>query len=410
MSETQPAAVAIVGAGQAGFQVAASLREQGYAGRITVLGDEQYLPYQRPPLSKTYIKEDVGPEKTYFRPQRFFDEQSIEVRTGSRVTGIDRTTRIISLDDGSAVSWDRLVLATGVVNRVLPVPGAELDGVVGLRGIDDAEDLRRRVRASQRIVIVGGGVIGLEVAALARGLGIEAVVVELGDRLCGRIGSAPLSEHLLRFHRDLGVSVHLGASVAAIEGRDGRVTGARFSTGKLVETDLVLVSVGVSPATGLAQAAGLRVDDGIVVDANMRTSDPDILAVGDCTRFGHPMARAATVRLESVQNAIDQGRCAATTILGTPRDYDALPWFWSDQGSLKLQIAGLSIGHDSTVVRADEAKGALTVYCFADGELVCVECINRAADFVASRRILGQRKRIGVADLERTGYDLRALM
>jgi 3-phenylpropionate/trans-cinnamate dioxygenase ferredoxin reductase subunit len=188
------------------------------------------------------------------------------------------------------------------------------------------------------------------------------------------------------------------------------VIGARLSNGDTVETTLVLVSIGVSPATALAEAAGLSVSDGILVDANMRTTDPAILAVGDCTRFSHPLARPATVRLESVQNAIDQGRCAAATILGKPRDYDALPWFWSDQGSLKLQIAGLAIGHDRAIVRADESKGALTVYCFAEGRLICVECVNRAADFVAARRILGQRKEIGIADLERTGFDLRALM
>lgn len=410
MSTADIETVAIVGAGQAGFQTAASLRELGFAGDIHLYGEEPYLPYQRPPLSKTYIKEDAAPEKVYLRPDRFFAEQKITCRTDTRVTAIDRQARTLSFANGETARWDRLVLATGVVNRRLPVPGAELDGVVMLRGIDDAHALRPRIKSARRIVIVGGGVIGLEVAAVARAAGIETTIVELGDRLAGRIGSVALSEHFLQFHRGIGSTVLLGAGLARIEGRDGNAAIAHVSTGERIETDLVLVAIGVAPNVDLAKAAGLAVEDGIVVDAHMQTSDPAILAAGDCTRFKPPHGALASIRLESVQNAIDQGKCAAETIVGRPRAYDALPWFWSDQGSLKLQIAGLTAGHDATIVKADPVKGTMAVYCFAAGKLIGVECVNRPADFMAARRVLAARKSIGIADVEKEGFELKQYM
>jgi 3-phenylpropionate/trans-cinnamate dioxygenase ferredoxin reductase subunit len=403
-------AVAIVGAGQAGFQAAASLRELGFDGRIELFGEEPYLPYQRPPLSKTYIKEDAAPEKVYLRPERFFAERNIECHTEARVVAIDRQARTLSLAGGSRSGWDRLVLATGVVNRRLPVPGADLDGVVMLRGIDDAHALRPRMKAARRIVIVGGGVIGLEVAAVARAAGIETTIVELGERLAGRIGSVALSEYFLQFHRGIGSTVLLGAGLTHIEGRDGRAAVAHASTGERIETDLVLVAIGVAPNVALAEAAGLAVQDGIVVDEHMQTSDPAILAAGDCTRFAPRHGALASVRLESVQNAIDQAKCAAETIVGRPRAYDALPWFWSDQGSLKLQIAGLTAGHDTTVVKADPVKGTMAVYCFAGDKLIGVECVNRPADFMAARRVLGAGRTVRIADVEKDGFELKQFM
>ncbi len=400
--------VVIVGGGQAGYQVAASLRELGYEGTIRLIAEETYLPYQRPPLSKTFIKEDDGPEKTYLRPASFYADKRIDVTTGHRAIAIDRDQRTIALQTGERLGWDQLVLATGVSNRQLPVPGAALEGVVTLRGLDDAQLIRRRLKDAKRLVIVGGGVIGLEISALVASLGIEVVLVELTDRLAGRIGSQALSDHLLQVHRALGATVHLKAGVDQLEGRDGAVAAVRLSTGETIAADLVLISIGVVPNAELAQAAGITIDDGIIVDQHMRTSDPNILAVGDCTRFAPPFGPLDSVRLESVQNAIDQARCAAETLTGKPRAYDALPWFWSDQGSLKLQIAGLSTGHDHTVIKADAAKAALSVYCFAGQDLIGVECINRPADFVAARRVLGQRKPVRPADVAREDFQLKA--
>ena len=410
MSGQERQTVAIVGGGQAGLQAAVSLRELGFAGVVRIHAAERYLPYQRPPLSKTYLKDDSPPDKTYLRPERFFAEKSIECRLGARVAAIDRDRRTLTLETGETTMWDHLVLATGVINRRLPVPGADLDGVVGLRGLDDAHAIRARLKAAQRLLIVGGGVIGLEVAALARSLGLEVDIVELGDRLAGRIGSAALSAHFLHFHQGLGAHVHLGAAVSGIEGREGRVAAARLTSGQRIAVDLVLVAIGVAPDTALAEAAGLAVQDGILVDANARTSDPAILAAGDCTRFKPAHGPLASIRLESVQNAIDQARCAAETIVGRPRPYDVLPWFWSDQGTLKLQIAGLTAGHDHAIVRADATKGTMAVYCFAKGELIGVECVNRPADFMAARRVLGARRTVRIADVEKPEFELRAFM
>jgi len=296
------------------------------------------------------------------------------------------------------------------MNRKLPAAGADLDGVVTLRGLDDAHDLRTRLKQAGHVVIVGGGVIGLEIAGLARSLDIDADVVELGDRLAGRIGSTVLSDHFLAFHRGQGTKVHLGAGVSEIEGSGGKVAAVHLSTCERIATTLVLVCIGVIPDIGLAEAAGLAVKDGILVDEHARTSNPTILAAGDCTRFKPTHGVLDSVRLESVQNAIDQARCAAETIVGRPRVYDALPWFWSDQGSLKLQIAGLAAGHDHTIVREDPAKGAKVVYCFSKGALIAVECINRPADFMAARRVLGARRVITIEDVEKPGFELKAFM
>jgi 3-phenylpropionate/trans-cinnamate dioxygenase ferredoxin reductase subunit len=402
--------VAIVGAGQAGLQTAVSLRELGFTGAISLFGAEPFLPYQRPPLSKTYLKEDCAPEKVFLRPERFFTERAIACRVGARVVSIDRAARTLALESGETAEWDRLVLTTGVVNRRLPVPGADLDGVVMLRGLEDAHGIRPRLRTAKGIVIVGGGVIGLEVAALARSVGLDVDVVELGDRLAGRISSAPLSAHFLDHHRSLGTRVHLGASVTGIEGRGGQVAAVTVDNGARIETELVLVCIGVAADTALAVNAGLEVGDGILVDDHAVSSDPAILAAGDCTRFKPAHGVLDSIRLESVQNAIDQAKCAAETIVGRPRAYDALPWFWSDQGDLKLQIAGLTAGHDQTIVKADAAKGAMTIYCFAKGALLGVECVNRPADFMAARRVLGARKRVTVGDVEKADFALKAFM
>jgi 3-phenylpropionate/trans-cinnamate dioxygenase ferredoxin reductase subunit len=402
--------VIIVGGGQAGVQAAVTLREMGHAGTIRLFCAEGYLPYQRPPLSKTYLKEDSPPEKMYLRPDRFFSEKHIDCHTGAKVTAIDRAAHCVTTEKGDRFAYDHLVLATGVINRRLPASGSDLDGVVMLRGLDDAHHMRPRMRTARHILIIGGGVIGLEVAALSRSLGIEAEVVELGERLAGRIGSVELSGYFLRHHRAIGARIHLKTGVKEIEGRNGKVVAAHLDTGQRIETDLVLVCIGVVPDTSLADAAGLDVKDGILVDEHAQTSDPAILAAGDCTRFKPAHGTLASIRLESVQNAIDQAKCAAETIVGKPRPYAALPWFWSDQGTLKLQIAGLTAGHDRTIVKADPVKDAATIYCFFEGRLIGVECVNRPADFMAARRVLGAGKVVRIEDVEADSFELKAFM
>ncbi len=410
MSAQGQQAVAIVGGGQAGFQSAASLRELGFAGGITIWGYEPYLPYQRPPLSKTYLRDDSPPDKMYFRPARFFAEKNITVREAAPVAAIDTAARTLTLADGSTATWDHLVIATGVTNRRLPVPGATLDGVVMLRGLDDAHVIRARLPSAQRIVVVGGGVIGLEIAAMARSAGKVIDVVEAGDRLAGRIGSEALSRYFLDYHRGLGSTVHLSAGVAAIEGRGGRVETVVLASGDRIAADLVLVCIGVTPNSALAEAGGIACQDGILVDAHMRTSAPGVLAAGDCARFKPAHGPLGSVRLESVQNAIDQGRCAAETITGKLKPYTALPWFWSDQGSLKLQIAGLTAGHDHAIVVEDRVKGTMAVYCFFRGKLIGVECVNRPADFMAARRVLGAGKAVSISDVEKLDFELKSFM
>ena len=266
------------------------------------------------------------------------------------------------------------------------------------------------VASTPMIGVVRSTATPMSNVAVARGADIDVTVVELGDRLAGRIGSAALSDYFLQYHTGIGSTVRLNAGVARIEGRDGKIAAAQLSSGETLPCDLLLVAIGVAPNVELAKAAGLAIEDGIVVDPNMRTSDPAILACGDCTRFKPPHGALASLRLESVQNAIDQARCAAQTIVGTPRAYDALPWFWSDQGTLKLQIAGLTSGHDATIVKADPIKGTMAVYCFAGGTLIGVECVNRPADFMAARRVLAARKAISVADVEREGFELKQFM
>jgi 3-phenylpropionate/trans-cinnamate dioxygenase ferredoxin reductase subunit len=380
-----PGGVVIAGAGQAGLQVAASLRDGHYTGSITLVGDEPHLPYGRPPLSKAFLKGADGTETLWLRPQSFIDRHSIALRSGVAVVAIEREHRRVMLADGEALGFDTLVLATGARNRALPVPGADLNGVFSLRGTDDAVRLRAALAAAQSVVVVGGGFLGLEVASTAAAAGLAVTVVEAGPRLMGRAVSPHVSDDFLQRHRAAGVTVLLNQSVVALTGADGRVGAVQLGSGTAVPADLVLVAIGVIPNTDLAAAAGLAVGDGIIVDAAMRTADPAIYAVGDCAR--HPNKHAdGPVRLESVQNAMDQARCAASNILGKPAHYTALPWFWSDQGGAKLQIAGIRGDADQFEVVGD--ADAFSVYCSRGGRLVCVESVNRPLDHARARKEL----------------------
>ena len=399
--------VAIIGAGQAGFQAAASLRDSGFAGRVILIGDEPVLPYQRPPLSKSYLAGQSGADDLWLRPTEFYAKHQIDLVCGDAVTAIDRGQRRLHLASGIEFSWDHLVIATGAGCRPLAVPGAELDGVLTLRTLADADALRQRLEEAREVVVVGAGFIGLEFASVALARGSLVHIIEVTRQPMGRVVSMPVSRFFTEAHIGWGADVGLGTGIARIFGAGGRVTGVETTDGRLIPADLVLICIGVIPNAGLARDAGLTVDDGIVVDEYLVTSDPAISAIGDCANFPTPFA-PARVRLESVQNAVDQGRCVADRLAGRPAPYQKVPWFWSDQGDLKLQIAGITIGHDQSVLRGDPANRSFSVFCFRGRRLIGVESVNRTADHVIARRLLAGDPLLSPEQAADESYDLRA--
>ena len=409
---SRPGTVLVLGTGQAGFQVAASLREEGFDGRVVLVGEEPEPPYQRPPLSKAYLTGKADADAVRLRPEKFFAEHRLELRAGERAARIDRAGRRVALVSGGALPYDHLVLAVGSRNRALPVPGAELDGVVQLRTLADAEELRQRLEAAREAVVVGAGFIGLEFAAVAAARGVAVTVVEATDRPMARSLSAEMSAFFRGAHERQDVRFVFGATVVRVLGDGGgRATGVETADGRRFPADLVLVGIGVVPNAELAAGAGLAVADGIVVDEHLATSDPAISAIGDCVRHPSPFAAAGAgpVRIESVQNAVDQARCVAARLAGRrAAPYAAVPWFWSDQGALRLQIAGLATPHERAVVRGDPAKGAFSVFCFRGGRLVGVESANRPLDHVLARKLLANGTGLAPEQAGDPGFDLKA--
>ncbi len=399
--------VAIIGAGQAGFQAAASLRDAGFAGRIVLIGDEPVLPYQRPPLSKSYLAGQSGIDDLWLRPAEFYAKQQIDLVYGDAVTAIDRGQQRLHLASGINLSWDHLIFATGAGCRPLAMPGAELDGVLALRTLADADALRQRLNEASEVVVVGAGFIGLEFAAVALARGTMVHIIEVTRQPMGRVVSAPVSRFFTEVHIGWGAEVALGTGAVRILGSRGRVTGVETTDGRHIPADLVLICIGVIPHAELARDAALAVDDGIVVDEYLATSDPAISAIGDCANFPTPFA-PVRVRLELVQNAVDQGRCVADRLAGRPAPYQKVPWFWSDQGDLKLQIAGITIGHDTSVLRGDPADRNFSVFCFRGGRLIGVELVNRTADHVVARRLLAGDPALSPEQAADEAYDLRA--
>lgn len=397
--------VLIAGAGQAGYQVAASLRQEGFAGRITLIGDEPGVPYQRPPLSKAYLLGKVGSHALRFRPPEYFDEHRID-RLHDTIVAIDRSAHSVHLASGGRMPYDHLVLATGARNRVPALPGIELDGVFGLRTQADADSLSPRLAAVRRVVVLGAGFIGLEFAAVAAARGATVHVLEIGERPMGRAISRPMSELFAAAHRAAGVTLDLGHGMKSVVGKDGRVSGVETSDGRHLPADLVVYGIGVVPNTELAAAAGLDVANGIRVDELLQTIDPDISAIGDVASFNSPYA-VAPIRLESVQNAIDQAKAVVARLMGRPLPYAALPWFWTDQGELKLQIAGLSDGHDQTVLLGSPETRQLSVLCFRAGRLIAVESANRPVDHMASRKVLSRPSQLTPELAAEPGFDLK---
>ncbi|HEY4365389.1 MAG TPA: FAD-dependent oxidoreductase [Bryobacteraceae bacterium] len=380
--------VVIVGGGQAGYQTAASLRTEGFEGSITLIGDEPHAPYQRPPLSKAFVLGKQDREKILLRPEVFYRERGIRLVGGETVASIDRVSRRVRLESGAEICFDTLVLAVGARNRKLPVPGAELDGVCYLRTLSEAVELKQRLEAARNIVVIGGGFIGLEIAASARILGKPVTVLEALPRLMARVVAPVVSEFFRAAHVARGVEVVLNAQVRELRGEAGKVREVILADGRVLASDLVIVGIGIVPNTELASAAGLPVVlGGISVDEFLRAGDANIFAIGDCAEY-HNVFAGARVRLESVQNAVDHAVCVARTIAGKPVPYHAAPWFWSDQFDIRLQMAGLGTGHDRTVVRGNIESGKFSVFYFRGGRLCSVDSVNRPADHLAARKLL----------------------
>lgn len=396
--------VVIIGAGHAGVEVAASLRGSGYRGPVTVVGAEGHVPYERPPLSKEMLDDGADPVAISLRPAAFFDDRRIRLLSGPAV-GVDRVRQVVRVAGGRRVVYDHLVLATGATPRRLELPGVALRGVTELRTLDDALALRRSLAAAQRLVVLGGGFIGMEVASAARKRGVEVTVLEMGDRVLGRAVSPSVSDAVAAHHRADGVRLCLGERATRVVGREGRAAGVMTESGRLLPADLVVVGVGAAAQDSLAAQTGLATANGIVVDPWLTTSDPRISAVGDCAAVRDPMTGAAR-RVESIQNATDQGRYVAARILGEERPYRAVSWFWSNQGSLKLQMVKLAPGHDRLVVRG--LAGGFSVFCLRDGLLSAVESVNDAGTHLASRRLLDHVVPTE-AELAAVDYDVRAL-
>jgi len=397
--------VLIVGAGHGGFQVALSLRQLGFKERICLINDEAHLPYQRPPLSKAYLKGSGGPETLMFRPEKFYADQRIEL-IGDRAVAIDRAARKLKLASGGALDYGHLVLATGARNRLIDIPNANLANVRYLRILDDSEDLRRRIAASKRVVVIGAGFIGLEFAATARIKGLEVDVLELASRVMARAVTAEVSDYFQARHKEAGIRVHLGVQATAIEARGEEVTGISLSDGRHIPADLVVVGVGVLPNVELAANAGLPVASGIIVNQHLLTSDNQISAIGDCALFQSPRF-GGSLRLESVQNATDHGKCVAARLTGDDQVYDGMPWFWSDQGDDKLQIAGLTTGYDQVVMRGDPAQKAFSAFCYRDGKLVGIESVNRAGEHMFGRRFLPMDRALPPEQAADPKFDLK---
>lgn len=398
--------IVIVGGGQAAAQAIQSLRQGGYGGALTLIGEEEALPYQRPPLSKAYMKGEFDRERLYFRPREWYSENAVDLRLGQRADRIDRETRSVHIAGGTSAAYDALILATGSRPRQLTCEGSGLAGVFDLRTLSDVDAIRPEMQPGRRIIIIGAGYIGLEAAAVARQMGLDVTVVEMAPRVLARVTSEVISAFYTAEHTRAGVTVLTGTGVASLGGRDGHVRTVHLTDGRSLEADLVLAGIGILPNDELARDAGLECDNGIVTDRDARTSDPRIFAAGDCA--SRPLVHYdRTGRLESVHNAIEQAKLAAAAILGQPRPAEDCPWFWSDQYDLKLQIAGLSQGHDQIVLRGDPATRRFAAFYLREGVLISVDAVNSPPEFLASKKLIMSGARIAPEKLSDTSIPMK---
>ena len=403
MSQT----VLIAGAGHAAGQVVATLKQKAFGGRIVLVGDEPYLPYQRPPLSKKYLAGELPAERLYVKPPSFYADDNIDVRLDTRIDAVDRINRRVVTADGEHLGYDKLILALGSRARTMTVPGSDLEGIHYLRGISDVDGISAALAPGKSIVIVGAGYIGLEVAAVCRQLGLEVTVIEMADRVMSRVVSPQISAFFREQHLRHGVDLRLGAGLEAFAG-DGRVAAAVTSDGDAIEADLVVVGVGILPNTEIAETAGLAVDDGIVVDDRCRTDDPAIYAAGDCT--SHPNGiYGRRLRLESVHNALEQAKTAALNVCGLESRYEQVPWFWSDQYDIKLQISGLSEGYDDVVLRGDPATASFACFYLQKGRLIAVDAVNSPREFMQAKSLIANHAQPDPEDLANPELQLKEL-
>ncbi|MBE0455112.1 NAD(P)/FAD-dependent oxidoreductase [Roseovarius autotrophicus] len=398
------AGVVVIGAGQAGATLVAKLRGEGHDGAITLIGEEPVPPYQRPPLSKKYLLGDMALERLYLRPESYYAEAGIDLRTGARVTGIDRGAREVVIG-AERLGYAHLVLATGSVPRRLPPAiGGDLAGVHVVRTLADVDAMAPGFVAGAKVLIVGGGYIGLEAAAVAAARGMDVVLIEMADRILKRVAARETSDYFRALHGRHGVDIREGVGLERLSG-EGRVRGARLSDGSEIGVDMVIVGIGIAPATGLAEAAGLVIENGIAVDELGRTSDPVIWAAGDCASFPYKGGR---LRLESVPNAIDMADCVAGNIMGRAVPYVPRPWFWSDQYDVKLQIAGLNAGFDRVVTRA--AEGAFSVWYYEGTMLRAVDAMNDPRAYMVGKRLIEAGQSADPSLVADPGVDLRVLL
>lgn len=398
--------IVVVGAGQAAAQAVQSLRLGGYAGELTIVGEETALPYQRPPLSKAYMKGEMAEERLYFRPAAWYEDNMVEVMLGSRVTSIDRAGRIAHLEHGAELSYDALVIATGSRPRTLPCQGADLKGVHDLRSLSDVERIRPQMVEGRRMVIIGAGYIGLEAAAVARTMGLDVTVLEMAPRVLARVTSPVMSEFYAAEHTAKGVKILTSTALSHLEGTDGQIGFAVLADGTKLAADIVLVGIGILPNEELAKDAGIACSNGILTDRDGRTSDPHVFAAGDCA--SRPLVHyGRTGRLESVHNAIEQGKLVAAAILGQSRPAEDCPWFWSDQYDLKLQIAGLSTDYDTIVLRGDPKDRKFAAFYLRNGALIAVDAVNSPPEFLASKKLIMTGAKIPPAMLSDTSIPMK---
>lgn len=394
-----PQTCIIIGASHAAAQLLFSLRQEGWQGKITVIGDEASLPYQHPPLSKTFLRGDKAANEIFIRPQAFYEKHNIDFKLETRVESIHPASNSIILSSGEILKYDKLALCTGSRPRQITLPGSELSGVHYLRTLRDGEGIKSDMASAKEAVIVGGGYIGLETAASLTTLGIKVTVVEMASRVLARVTAPVMAEFYTRMHQEEGVVIKTGVTVSTFEGK-GKIERVICSDGSHLKTDLVVIGVGIIPNVELAEVAGLDVDNGILVDEFARTNDPDIVAAGDCTN--HPNALyGQNLRLESVPNALEQPKSAAASICGKEKAYNALPWFWSDQYDLKLKIAGLSQGHDQVVIRGDKNNSrSFVAFYLKSGKLIAADCVNRPREYLVCKRLIASGSAIDVARLK----------